>query len=118
MVARVLGDLQVDLAGLADGKAIATRRMLGGINVKFVIDDAQTAKDAKDRWVIPSREFVNRYGVRTVFGMGGAYVDGTLAVAIFFTNESVSSLIIDRFPSLISNFKMTTAPLLASGRVY
>jgi hypothetical protein len=118
MLARLLGDLQVDFAGLDDGRPIASKRMLGGRNAKFFVPDAQTATDAQGRHVIPSRDFVAEHGVRTVFGMGGAYLDGTLIVTVIFTDELIEELIVDRFPSLISNLKMATAQLLFEGHLY
>jgi hypothetical protein len=50
--------------------------------------------------------------------MGGAYLDGTLAIAIVFTSEVIDRLVADRFPSLISNFKMATSALLIRGAIY
>jgi hypothetical protein len=62
---------------------------------------------------------VRAQNVGSVFGMGGAYLDGTLAVAVFFTDEkSLDSPFADRFASLISTFKMATSKLLADGRIY
>jgi two-component system, NtrC family, sensor kinase len=109
MIARLLADLEVDLAGLDDGRPIDTRRMLGGRNGRFFVPDAATSSDALGRHVIPAREFVSAHKIVTVFGMGGAYGDGSLAVVIAFTNERLDALAVDRFPSLISNFKMATA---------
>jgi hypothetical protein len=118
MIARLLSDLQVDLGGLDAGETIATQRMLGGSNGKFRVDDAQSAQDRKGRFVIPARDFVKDNAVRTVFGMGGAYAEGTVAVVVIFTNEIVPSMVTDRFPSLISNFKMATTPALMAGAIY
>jgi hypothetical protein len=118
MLARLLADLRVDFAALDDGRAIASQPMLGGLNAKFFVPDALTAVNDRGQFVIPSRDFVASQGVRSVFGMGGAYVDGTLAVAVIFTNEVIDSLVVDRFPSLISNFKMATSTLLAQGRIF
>jgi hypothetical protein len=118
MIAKLLADLEVDLAALEEGRAIASRLMVGGRNGRFLVADAQTAVDEQGRFIIPARDFVTGFNVRTVFGMGGAYVDGTLAVAVIFTNEVIDTLVVDRFPSLISNFKMSTAALLANGHVY
>ena len=39
-------------------------------------------------------------------------------VAVIFTDELIDELIVDRFPSLISNLKMATADLLAKGAIY
>ena len=117
MIAKLLADLEVDLAGLDNGSPIVTRRMLGGLNNMFFVPDAQAA-ERDGHHVIAARDFVKVRGVRTVFGMGGAYVDGTLVVAIAFTTELIDRAVVDRFPSLIGNFKMATASLLAADRVY
>ena len=114
-----MGDLEIDLPQLTDGRpTIATRRMLGGTNATFYVADAPKAVDSDGRQIIPDQTFVKTHGIRTVFGMGGAWLDGTLAVAIFFTTELLERLTVDRFPSLISNFKMATAKLAASGTMH
>jgi hypothetical protein len=118
MIAKLLADLDVTFSALEDGRALDTRRLAGGKNAAFFVADARSTKDSEGRQVIPSRDFVDAYGVRTVFGMGGAYVDGTLAVSIVFTSEVIERSVIDRFPSLISNFKMITSDSLSRDRVY
>jgi two-component system NtrC family sensor kinase len=118
MIAKLLSDLDVSFSGLEDERVLDTRRLLGGNNAAFFVPDARSTQDSEGRHVIPSGDFVAAYGIRTVFGMGGAYVDGTLAVAIIFTSEVIDRLVVDRFPSLISNFKIATGELLARGRVF
>jgi hypothetical protein len=118
MIARLLADLEVNLKALDDGRPIVTRRMLGGRNGAFYVDDAQSARDALGRPIIPAQDFVAEHAIRTVFGMGGAYVHGQLVVAIMFCTELLDRLVVDRFPSLISNFKMATAPLIESQSIY
>jgi hypothetical protein len=118
MIAKLLGDLEVDLKVLDDGRPIATRQMMGGRNGTFFVPDALTAQDARGRLVIAAHDFAKDFAVRSVFGMGGAYVDGTLAVAIFFCSEVLDRLIVDRFPSFISSFKMATSALLQQRRIF
>jgi hypothetical protein len=118
MVAKLLSDLDVDLKSLDDGKPIATRQMLGGKNGTFFVPDAEVALDERGRHIISSREFAARYGVRTVFGMGGAYMDGTLVVAIAFLSESLERLVVDRFPSFIGSFKTATTRLVGQRRLF
>jgi hypothetical protein len=118
MLAKLLADLEVDLRRLDDGQPLAVRRMLGGQNGTFYVADAQSACDTMGRSIIADRDFVRTFGVRTVFGMGGAYLDGTLVIAIVFTTELLERLMVDRFPSLISNFKMATSRLLSGGRIF
>ncbi len=118
MIATLLAHLEVDLSALDQGKAIATRRMLGGENGRFYVPDALAAVDDTGRPIIPARDFVERHGVRTVFGMGGAYLDGTLAIAIVFTREQLDALVVDRYPSFIGTFKIATMRLQRENRIY
>lgn len=118
MLARLLADLQVDFASLDDGRPATSRRLAGGTNQRFYVADAATAKDDRGRSIIPSTDFVAKHGVRTVFGMGGSYFEGTLVVAIIFAAEKVELLAADRFPTLISNFKMSTTECVQSGRIF
>ena len=118
MISRLLSDFGIGFTSGDGGKTLDTRRLLGGRNAAFFVADAVSSLDQGGRQIIPAKEFVGKYGVRTVFGMGGAYVDGTLAVAIVFTRELIERVVVDRFPSLISNFKMATAKLLAGGQLF
>jgi len=118
MIAKLLSDIDVDLAAFDDGRPIATRKLLGGKNGMFYVPDAATAIDATGRYVIADRAFVERYAIRTVFGMGGAYADGTLVTSVVFSTAKIPQLIADRFPSLISNFKMATATLIEERRIF
>lgn len=118
MITKLLADLEVDLQALDDGRPIATRRMLGGQNSTFYVSEAGSARDGEGRAIIPARDFVDAHRVATVFGMGGAYVDGTLAVSILFTQEALDRSVADRFASFISTFKMATSSLLQNKAIY
>lgn len=118
MIAKLLADLDVDLAGLDTGLPITFRRVIGGRDNTFYVPDAATAVDGHGRRIIPSNDFVKRYDVKTVFGMGGAYLDETLVFAIVFSNETISRSTADRFPSLITNFKVATSARQAEGRIF
>ena len=118
MIARLLTDLGTDLPNLDSGLSIVSRRMMGGLNGTFYVPDAPTMVDTEGRAVISALPFVTQNRIRTVFGMGGAYVDGTLAVAVVFTDERLERLVVERFPSLISNFKMASGELLADRRLF
>jgi len=116
MIARLLSDFEIGFTG--EDKALDTRKLTGSRNGAFFVADAVSSLDQGGRKIIPAKEFVGKYGVRTVFGMGGAYLDGTLAVAIVFTRELIERVVVDRFPSLIGNFKLATGKLLADGRLF
>ncbi|MES1179371.1 MAG: hypothetical protein ABUL62_33955 [Myxococcales bacterium] len=118
MIAQLMSALKVDLARLDDGGPIYSRPMLGSTNQRFYVPSARTARDFRGNFVIPAQDFVALHNVETVFGMAGSYVDGMLIAAILFTNESLDSLTVDRFPSIISNFKMATTELVLARRIY
>ncbi|MEJ7730594.1 MAG: hypothetical protein WKG00_15410 [Polyangiaceae bacterium] len=117
MIAALLAELEVDVSRL-EAAPIATRRLLGGKNGRFYVAEAASARDGQGRHVIAARDFVESHQIKTVFGMGGAYMDGTLAVAIVFANEVVPAGVVDLFPSLIGNFKMATMELMTKGRIF
>ncbi len=108
MVARLLKELGVDLAWLDVAADVNARRLLGGFNGLFFVDDAASAKDSAGRLIIPAQDFVEEQGVKSVFGMGGFYPDNTLIVIIVFARETLRRSQVERFTSLISMFKGET----------
>jgi hypothetical protein len=118
MLAQLLADLKLDLACLDDARPIDSNRMMGGINQRFYLQSAKTALDARGRLIIPARDFVTKHRIETVFGMAGAYVEGTIVAAIVFTSERLEAQVIDRYPSIIANFRMSTTAAVLSRRIY
>lgn len=118
MIAKLLSDLNVDLKALDDGRPIVTRHMLGGKNGVFYVAEAKTAQDARGRQIVADTAFVRDNDIGTVFGMGGSYADGTLAVMVVFCNEHLERSVVDRYASFIASFKMATAALLENGQIF
>ena len=118
MMARLLRELGVELSWLDDAPEIMTRRLLGGFNGVFYVEDAKTVRDVKGRLVIPATDFVEAEGVRTVFGMGGFYPDGTMIVCTVFTRERLPRPAVERFTSLISMLKGGTFPVVRERRFF
>ena len=117
MIARMLTELGVD-ATMFDAPEVDTRRFIGGINGLFYVADARTAVDKKGRRIIPAETFVQKHGIHTVFGMGGSYLGGEMAVAIFFCREAVSRETAERFSLLIHEFKRSTTQLVGYGKIF
>ena len=70
------------------------------------------------RHIIPAADFVRERGVRTVFGMGTAFLDGSVAVCIVFAREKVSRTEAERFGGLMSNFRLVTRGLIRDGALF
>ena len=118
MLARLLRELGIDLAWLDDAPATTTRRLIGGFNGVFYVEDARTVRDAKGRLVIPAEDFVAEQDVKTVFGMGGFYPDGTMVVAIVFTRELLPKAAVERLTSLITMIKGETFKAIRARRIF
>jgi hypothetical protein len=122
MVARLLGEIGVDLRGLdrepKTGNAPLARPLIGGFNGVFYVPDARTERDSKGRLVIPDQQFVAAHSIRTVFGMGGSYLGEAWVTAILFTREALARSTAERFAVLISSFKMSTHQLVSERRFF
>lgn len=84
----------------------------------FFVPDARTGQDSAGRLLIPAQEFVERYGIRSVFGVGGQFQSsGMMLICIFFTNqelEETPSWLL-RLPVMIAS---VTLDLVSEGRIY
>lgn len=117
MIAALLASLRVDVEN-AETSGVQLRFLAGGLNARFYVPDARTAVDSRGRLIIAAQDFVQAHGIRSVFGMGGAYVGRQLAVAVMFTRELLGEAHVDRFPAFISSFKLETSPLMTQGRLF
>lgn len=118
MIAALLASFQIDVANLRAASPVQLRNLVGGLNTRFYVPDARDAKDGKGRQIIAARDFVAANEIRTVFGMGGRYINGMLAVAILFTREVLDASAVDRFASFISSFKLATAEIAVKGPLF
>lgn len=116
MVAKLLSDLNGGGAAPAEG-GMTVRLMATRGNGMFHVENARTALDARGRSVI-DRRFVDGYGIESVFGMAGPYLDGVNVVAILFSQVRIERAIADRYGSLINSFKMATARLYTNDKIW
>lgn len=118
MVARLLKELGVDLSWLDAAPDVNARRLLGGFNGVFFVDDAASARDHLGRLIIPAQDFVEEQGVKSVFGMGGFYPDNTLIAIIVFAREHLKRSQVERLTSLISLFKGETFGMVRARKFF
>jgi len=94
------------------------RDSFGVFTGTFFVDDARTGRDNSGRLLIPAQEFVEQYGIRSVFGVGGQFQSsGMVLVCIFF-----SSVSLDQTPSWLLRLPVMiatlTQSLVSDGRIY
>lgn len=115
MVARMLQEMGVDL-----GLALAGEPWLGGSGWTglFHVEDARSARDDQGRRIIPAVDFVEAHHVRTVFGLGKAYANGSIASLVVFANSPIARERVEALGSLINGFKAGTMHHVANGRIF
>jgi hypothetical protein len=118
MVSRLLVELGVRIQGAAAGSGYITR-VVGNLSGVFYVADAASARDDQDRPIIAAQDFVSTYGVKTVFGFGGAYMlERSFAAIIVFARETVSREQVQAFAGLAGLFKAATLGLVAEDRFF
>jgi hypothetical protein len=118
MMAALLTQLGLELSWIGVTGDVFARRLVGGFNGLFYVADAARASDDLGRLIIPAQDFVAANRIVTVFGQGGAYLDGTIVASIFFSREALSRTDAERFAPLASMFKSRTSRLVASGHIF
>jgi hypothetical protein len=117
MIARLLSDLGIPLGDIGTSSGPTIEKTMARAAGLFHVEAAE-ATDPRGRRIIASREFVSKYGVASVFGIGSAYVSGQVVVIIVFSREVVPRSAAEPFLSLVAQFKMKTAPLVGLGRIF
>jgi hypothetical protein len=117
MIARLLGEIGFpELRPGRDDWQFVKR--VGGGDGLFFVGDARTTTDERGRLIIPATEFVDRYGVRSVFGFGGPYEGATFLSVIVFCRQAILRSSAIRFVPLIEKLRVATQGLLRDGALF
>ena len=106
MLSRLIQDFEV-------GNLIQGGLVTGGeeLSVRFFfVPDATSSLDEKGRKIIPSQDFVRKYGVKSVFGIGGPYRHSQQFVlaAIFFAKTRLDREIFRLLKPIFERFMIAT----------
>jgi hypothetical protein len=95
------------------------QRTMGKMAGLFYVADARTAVDEKGRKIIAAQDFVAKYNIKTVFGIGGGYVkDATFIALIIFAREQLDEDRAQCFLPLATVIKAATTHPLLRGRIF
>lgn len=119
MVSRLFAQLAIDVSWQPSStNDIVLGRLVGTDSTGFFyVEDARAAVDRLGRPIIPSQDFVKAYDVRTVFGMGGQYANGTLAATIVFAREPIAEPLARKLAPLFGSFHAITTPTVFADRL-
>ncbi len=117
MISRLLKELGVPLTWV-DTRDSDIVEKLGSSAGLFFVENAAETTDQEGRKIIAAQEFVTKYGVKSVFGLGGAYFGDHMLVAVVFCRDLLSRGDAEPFASILDSFKASTIGLLERGRVF
>jgi hypothetical protein len=108
MMSALLEQMGFDLGWIRGDPEIVAKKM-GKLAGTFYVAEAGTAKDSKNRPIIPARDFISKYEVHTVFGVGGGFITSDkFLTTIFFLREYIDKETAVLFQGLANVFKLKT----------
>ncbi len=85
----------------------------------FFVGDASNTTDERGRRIIPATDFVERYGIRTVYGSGARYpADGVFLTSIVFSRKVIARDEAATFAPLVRRLVDATQALATPERLY
>ena len=99
MVAQLVRQFGLDLADVVSPSPEFVREMAGRSYGVFHVDDAVGSP------FIPAQDFVERYGIRSVVGFGGALRSGDIFATIMFSRVEISAEVAERFRTIALDVK-------------
>jgi len=118
MISRLLKELGVPIEWIDRRDTEIVTKKLGDVSGLFHVDNAVEATDHEGRKIIAAQDFVREYRIRSVFGVGGAYVGGNIVVLIVFCHDAVPRRAAERFLPLVHLFKSKTTALASPNKAF
>jgi hypothetical protein len=109
MMSRLLKQLGLDLNWISSNDTDLVIKTIGALSGVFHVRDSATEIDIQGRKVITAQDFVEKYNIKTTFGIGGGYLGtSTFFTLIIFTKEELDENLVKKFIHLASCFKAIT----------
>jgi hypothetical protein len=118
MVSRLMSDMGINTDWFDEREPDILVKSLGRAAGVFYVRDAGTWLDHQNRKIVSAQDFVQEYGVKTVFGLGGSYLNGSFVAIIVFTRETIEQSRAEAFMSLVNTFKASTIRHAMEGLVF
>jgi hypothetical protein len=118
MIAALMIDTGKGIDWIAKQRTKILVKTFGQMARLVYVDDAESAVTGEGFKTVPAQDFVRDNRVRTVIGLGGAYLDRTFVSVLFFTDETISLEQAKKFMPLVNTFKTATTGHVMSGRIF
>ncbi len=118
MVARLMTDMGIGTDWFDKLEPDILVKNLGRAAGVFYVRDAKTWLDGQNRQIVSGQDFVTAHDIKTVFGLGGSYLNGSFVTMIMFTRETIEQSQAEAFMPLVSTFKTATLSLVMDGAIF
>jgi hypothetical protein len=118
MVSRLMGDMGTGLEWVQKQERHMIVTSMGRMARVLYVADALETRTGDGFDVIPDRSFVTENLVRTVLGLGGAYLNGTIVAVVLFTSERVPQNRVEKLMPVMHGFKIATMKAVMQGRIF
>jgi len=118
MVSRLMSDMGTGLEWVEKQEARIPVKSFGRMARVLYVEDAATTRTNDGFNIVPDQEFVRENGIKTVIGLGGAYLSRSIVTALLFTNEVIPRRTVETFMPVINTFKVATMKLVAEQRIF
>jgi hypothetical protein len=118
MVSRLMNDMGISTDWFDETEQDVLVKSLGRAAGVFYVRDARTWLDHQNRKIVSAQDFVEEYGVKTVFGLGGSYLNGSFVTIIVFTRETIEQARAEAFISMVNTFKVATMRHAMAGLIF
>jgi len=118
MVSRLMGDMGTGLDWVQKQERNMIVTSMGRMARVLYVEDALETRTGDGFDVIPDRSFVTENRVRTVLGLGGAYLNGTIVAVVLFTSELVPQDRVEKLMPVMHGFKIATMKTVMQGKIF
>jgi hypothetical protein len=119
MISHMLKSLGFSMDAILGNGTGITQTTMGKMAGIFYVPDAATAVDEKQRKIISAQDFVSKYNIKTVFGIGGGYMqESTFIVLIVFAREHIDEERARCFLPLSTAIKAATTKLVLQQKIF
>jgi hypothetical protein len=118
MISRLIKELGLPLEWVDSHDKGILIETIGHSAGLFFVENATEATDSQGRKIIVAQDFVSSYGVRSVFGIGGAYQGGEVVVIVVFCRDVVSRATSEHFLPLTNLFMSQTTSLVEATKIF
>jgi len=119
MMSRLLKQLGAELNWINSNDTGLVAKTFKNVSGVFYVRDAKAETDTQGRKIIAAQDFVEEFGVKTVFGIGGCYLGtATFFTTIIFLRETIEKELAERFMLQANKFKTATNLIVEEEKVF